>query len=1171
MTLAFADVQVDMRLEGVVAEGTVTVVAFKLHGEASATLTYRTDGGMIGERLLYSRDLAQLSLASQRRWTFDADGDNFRLASEARRMKYAHLYDPFAAIDTSNIELYPHQVDAVYNILLKQHPIRYVLADDPGAGKTIMSGLLIRELMIRGDVRRCLIITPGSLLEQWQDEMGEKFGLEFEIFSRASVEASRRGNPFTEKNLLIARLDQLARSEELYLKLLDSEWDLVIVDEAHKMSAHYYSGELKKTARFKLGERLRDLTRHLLFLTATPHNGKNDDFMAFMSLIDRDRFEGSLRESQQVPDTRDIMRRIVKEKLCTFEGKPLFQPRYAKTLKYDLSESEATLYERVIYYVRNGMNRASKMAERGRGVIIGFALAGLQRRLASSPAAIHKSLCRRLERLEERARQMRDVSFENEFIPASLLPEGIRLSDFENFDFDEHDDEMLEELENFAISAESMADKAEEIEGEICELKELVELASHVLDSHTDTKWVELRGLLRSEQFRAGENPKKLIVFTEYKDTLEYVANRIIDELGNPEAVVKIHGGIRRHDRRSIQEQFQVDPSVQVLVATDAVGEGVNLQVTNMMVNYDLPWNPNRIEQRFGRIHRIGQQMPCHLWNLVAHKTREGQVFTRLFEKIEQQREVYGDQVYDILGDSFINTSLQELLLNAIKADSGPSHLEYMNRVIDQDIGGQLKLILAERQLVGDIWSETSNKEIRELMERSYARKLQPWFVHAFFKEALEKFGGRMSRREMNCFQISYVPSSIREKANTEPGSIQKRYERVTFDKRDVQMESQRPAVLISHGTPLLTAVINKVLSEYGDTLDKGAVLFDGGDFSTDIRLLLYFDHKISDGRDRYGQANVVSRRFQYVEVGENGSLSIPGDEPYIGYESLKPDIVEKLKEKVNFDWIDRVVESVAQDWAIQNLSKSHFEEVRKITDARLRKVQEAVETRLKSEIIYWDKRADEMRKKEVADGTPPLNSAKFRLIAEDLEMRLGNRRLELDRECHLNNNPPTVVGAALIVPQGLIDKADGFEPSEEETRHAKEAEADRMETDKRAMVAVMDAERSLGRIPDAKNHSNPGYDILSVDPKTGKHYFIEVKGHLPQTTEISVSAQQVQKAKSNTERWRLAVVSVPEAIGDEPVVRYLMEPFKDVTMHFAQTKLPLKVKDLLQEAVRPE
>ena len=362
VTLEFGDLAAGMRLSGVEADVNVTVVAVDVHGPNSATLTYRTTDGRLGERIVFADGLANLAQASGRRWSFDADGAMFRLASEARRMQQAHLADPFAAVDTSNIEPYPHQIDAVYNRLLTRKPLRFLLADDPGAGKTIMSGLLIRELVLRGDVARCLIVAPGSLVEQWQDELWDKFGMSFELMSRAAVEASRTGNPFTEKSLLIARIDQLARSDELIAKVKASDWDLVIVDEAHKMSAHRYGDELRRTKRFVLGETLRECTRHLVLLTATPHNGKNEDFLAFMTLIDPERFTGRLRAAKgdaegdgpAMPDVDDVMRRRVKENLVTFEGTPLFPKRYAHSLNFELSKPEADLYEAVTGYVRTG-------------------------------------------------------------------------------------------------------------------------------------------------------------------------------------------------------------------------------------------------------------------------------------------------------------------------------------------------------------------------------------------------------------------------------------------------------------------------------------------------------------------------------------------------------------------------------------------------------------------------------------------------------------------------------------------------------------------------------------------------------------------------------------------------------------------------------------------------
>ena len=1187
--LTFADIAAGARLAGVVPNASVTVVALQVHGPESATLTYRTADGGLGERLISAGDLYGLVPAPSSRWTFDADGELFRLASEARRMRFAHLADPFAAVDTSSIEPYPHQIDAVYNRLLPQRPVRFVLADDPGAGKTIMSGLLIRELMLRGDVERCLIVAPGSLVEQWQDELADRFGLRFEVLSRATVEASYTGNPFAEKNLLIARLDQLARAEDLQARLRAVEWDLVIVDEAHKMAAHSYGAELRRTKRFVLGELVRDRTRHFLLLTATPHNGKNEDFLAFLSLVHPDRFAGQLR-GRPMPDVSDVMRRLVKENLRTFEGKRLFPKRFADSVKFELSEPETELYQAVTNYVRTGMAKAADMADsdagdRRRGIIIGFALAGLQRRLASSPAAIYHSLRRRSERLETQAKELRRLAAGGEPVPVIDLPKGVRLSDLEDFDSDEYDDAEFEELENVFIDSATAAATAKELEAEVQELRGLIVLADKVRSSRTDTKWIELRDLLRKGDFGrtapvngsdgsgdtsdpadttpVSTGPRKLIVFSEHKDTLDYVADRIRAELGRPEAVITIHGGVKRHDRRELQERFRVDPTVQVLVATDAAGEGVNLQVANMMVNYDLPWNPNRIEQRFGRIHRIGQQRPCHLWNLVAHETREGQVFTRLFEKIEQQKDAYGDQVYDVLGDSHINTSLQQLLLDAIRTDADPAHTRYMDEIIEDEIGEQLKAVLEERALVASLADPTANEKIRNLMELSKARKLQPWFVEAFFSEALKSYGGRIAGRERGRFEITRVPAAVRAHADTGKGPVHDRYARVTFDKDHVRLDDADRAELVSPGTPLLTAVVNKVLADHGHTLDRGATLVDPDDLSTEPRLLVYLDHAITDGRHVGGHRQAVSRRFQYVEIDRHGNVSDPGGEPYIGYEPLTDDQRALISANLDLAWVDHTAESTARDWAIEQLAGPHLEEIAAVTRARVDKVRGAVRERLESEIRHWDARTEEMKAIELAGGRPRISSGRARARADELETRLARRRLELDMEADLHSSPPNIVAAALIIPQGLLDQLAGAPPDPQET-------ADKMETDRRAVAAVLAAEQALGRIPEAQAHSNPGFDVLSIDPATGTHYFIEVKGHLPRTTEISVSAQQVQKARSNPDCWRLAVVSVPDDPEPQPTVSYLVDPFRDYTLHFAQTKLTLNVAKLLAAASAP-
>jgi superfamily II DNA or RNA helicase len=1164
---SFSEIKTGVRYDGIVPGEAVVVVAVEPHGPSSATVTYRGANGRLDECLISDRELAQILPVAERRWTFDADGAMFRLASEARRMKWAHLSDPFAAVDTSNIDPYPHQIDAVYNRFLEQRPLRFLLADDPGAGKTIMSGLLIRELLMRGDIARCLIVAPGSLVEQWQDELWEKFGLDFELMSRNAIEQSRVGNPFIDKNMLIARVDQLSRAEDLLQKLSVSDWDLVICDESHKMSARLFGNKLEKTRRFALGELLRDRTRHLLLLTATPHNGKNEDFLAFMTLLDPERFTGRLR-NDEMPDVSDVMRRLVKENLVTFEGTPLFPKRFAHTLGFELSEPEQRLYDAVTEYVTNGMNRADQMSEGGdkrRGTIVGFALAGLQRRLASSPDAIFHSLRRRHERLTQQAAELRRIAAGGRPVPVADLPRGIRIADLEDFDFDDFDDEEIEDLENAAIDAASAAATADELEAELVEISALVQLADAVRTSGEDTKWTELRDLLRSDHFRTGTPPRKLIVFSEHRDTLNYVAERIRNELGRAEAVVTIHGGMKREDRKFVQDRFRVDPTVRVLVATDAAGEGVNLQVANLMVNYDLPWNPNRIEQRFGRIHRIGQKLPCHLWNLLAKSTREGKVFERLFEKIEQQRGVYGDQVYDVLGASHINTSLQELLIRAIREDEDAVRLRFMDQVIEQNIGQELIDVLNERALVAGLAPGASSEEIRHRMESAKARRLQPWFVEAFFAAGLELYGGRMSRREAGRFEVTRVPATIRSQADRSLGPVHDRYSRVTFDKRSIQPDGMERAELISPGSPLLTAVVDKILADHGPALEKGTVLIDPSDEGTEPRLLVYLDHFVSDGRIVNGRRQVVSRRFQYVEVDRDGNVSSPGAEPYLGYAPITDDQRAQLS-ALSLEWADATAENVARNWAIEHLASPHLEEVEHVTKDRVAKVRSAVNERLVAEIRYWDQRCEEIKQQELAGKKPQINSGRARARADDLEARLARRRLELDQEENLQSSPPTIVGAALIVPQGFFaGQEPGALPPDGGDQASKE------ETDRRAVAAVMAAERRLGRQPTEQHHNNPGFDIESVDPETGIHYFIEVKGHLPQTTEIKVSAQQVQKAKSNPERWRLAVVSVPNETDVEPVVHYLVDPFRDTYLNFAQTHVPLNVATLLRAAGAPK
>jgi SNF2 family DNA or RNA helicase len=622
------DLQVNAVVRGILPDRLVTVISVQWFGSEALELTFKDPSGHVANELLYKDDENRIEVVETGRpWNFDGDGSLFRLVSEAHRIRLAHLFDPVLAVHTSLVEPLPHQITAVYESMLPRQPLRFLLADDPGAGKTIMAGLFIKELIARGDLQRCLVVCPGSLAEQWQDELYRRFQLPFDILTNDKLEAARTGNWFLENNLIIARLDKLSRNEDVQQKLKapDCRWDLIICDEAHKLSATFFGGEIKYTKRYKLGQLLSTLTRHFLLMTATPHNGKDEDFQLFLALLDGDRFEGRFRDGVHSVDVSDLMRRMVKENLLKFDSTPLFPERIAYTVIYKLSDAEAKLYKEVTDYVREEFNRAEALQNDKRAGTVGFALTILQRRLASSPEAIYQSLRRRRERLEKR---LRELELMQRGAVAAAIAVGIPLLD------DEEVDELDDLPENEAAAAEEeILDQAtaartiDELKAELVILNRLEALALAVRRSGEDRKWQELANLL-SEIFTPAaianriaeetvpylDTPKpkasprqKLVVFTEHRDTLNYLEQRITTLLGRKEAVVTIHGGKGREERLKAQESFKHDPEVQVLVATDAAGEGINLQRAHLMVNYDLPWNPNRIEQRFGRIHRIGQ------------------------------------------------------------------------------------------------------------------------------------------------------------------------------------------------------------------------------------------------------------------------------------------------------------------------------------------------------------------------------------------------------------------------------------------------------------------------------------------------------------------------------------------------------------------------------------
>src|SRR6266498_2391198 len=1036
------DLHTNASVRGILPDCLVAVVSVQWFGSEALELTYKTSAGKVANELLYRHDESRIEVVTQGRpWSFDGDGALFRLVSEAHRIRLAHLFDPVLAVHTSLVDPLPHQITAVYETMLTRQPLRFLLADDPGAGKTIMAGLLIKELIARGDLQRCLIVCPGSLAEQWQDELYRRFHLPFEILTNDKLEAARTGNWFLETNLVIARLDKLSRNEDVQekLKAPDCGWDLIVCDEAHKMSARAFGGEISYTKRYKLGQLLSTLTRHFLLMTATPHNGKEEDFQLFMALLDGDRFEGRFRDGVHAADVTDLMRRMVKENLLKFDGTPLFPERIAYTVPYKLSEPEARLYKEVTEYVREEFNRADALENDKRAGTVGFALTILQRRLASSPEAIAQSLRRRRERLQSRMRELELLQRGAAAVPI-MSPTTPALDAEDVEDLEDAPDNEVEAAEEEILDQATAARTIIELKAEIETLKHLETLALAVRRSGDDTKWRQLANLL-SEIFTSAvianeiaeegapydagaiEPPKsspsqKLVIFTEHRDTLNYLRQRMSTLLGRPESIVCIHGGMGREERMKAQESFRHDPDVKVLLATDAAGEGINLQRAHLMVNYDLPWNPNRLEQRFGRIHRIGQTEVCHLWNLVAEETREGEVYRTLLEKLDDARKALGGQVFDVLGKlQFDGRPLRELLIEAVRYGERPEVRARLTQVvataIDRD---HLRELIEERALAHDAMDARRVHRIREEMERADARRLQPHYIESFFLEAFQRLGGSAKQREARRFEITHVPAAVRNRDRLigvgEP--VLPRYERIVFEKDLVAPQGQALAAFVCPGHPLLDAAIDLTLERHRDLLRRGAALVDERDAGDQPRVLFYLDHAVQDASlTRTGERRVISKRMLYVEIDSDGHARHLQYAPYLDYRALakdEPDMAAILA-RPECKWIDSELEQKAQLHAIAHVVPGHLAEVRDQRLELIAKTEAAVKDRLTKEITYWDHRAEELKAQEQAGRTNArLNSAESRKRADALQARLEKRLEQLALERQIASLPPVVL-----------------------------------------------------------------------------------------------------------------------------------------------------------------
>ena len=1139
------DITTGSSLTGLEPATIATVIAVVPIADGAVQVIYKTPDGTLKDRLLGRADEDTIAVATvERPWSFEGDGEAFKLTVEAKRIDLAFLFDPMMAVHTSNVDPLPHQITAVYESMLPRQPLRYLLADDPGAGKTIMAGLYIRELIMRADARRVLIVAPGSLVEQWRDELFEKFGLEFRIFSKELELSSPSGNPFEDHDHLIVRLDQMSRNEESREKLCLAAWDLVVFDEAHKLSAHFFGKEMKRTKRFNFAEKIGQHTRHLLLMTATPHNGKEEDFQLFLSLLDSDRFYGKFRDGVHKVDASDLMRRMVKEELVKFDGAPLFPERRAYTVNYTLSDIEAALYESVTHYVQTEMGKADQLDGKRKGSI-GFALTSLQRRLASSPEAIFQSLKRRKERLERRVRDEKMGIRGQQILAETLL------------DLPEDDDDLTAEeqetLEETLVDQATAARSIAELEQEIIILEGLERQARAVVVSGQDRKWDELSRILQNDPAMrdAGGRLRKIIIFSEHRDTLNYLHQKIAGVMGNSEAIVTIHGGTHRDERRRMQALFRSDPDVRVLVATDAAGEGVNLQNANLMVNYDLPWNPNRLEQRFGRIHRIGQQEVCHLWNLVAKETREGDVFFRLLEKLRVESEALKGRVFDILGEVFEDISLKELLMQAIRYGDQKEVRDRLSQrienIFDHD---HLRTILERNALAQESMSPERLFSVKEEMEKAEARRLQPYFVRSFFMKAFEALGGSMHPREAARFEITHVPAAIRERDRLITGRnrrelspVLKRYERVCFTKEAVR-PLDRPGVpfaaMLHPGHPLMLAVSDMLLEQHSNLLRQGAILVDPTDDGDVAHLLFLLTHEIKSG-----DGQVLSKRLQFVKVAPDGSTTFAGWAPHLDLEPLAAADRPLLGVLLTSPWICADQEQRALALAAAVLVPEHFKEVAGRRIAHVDKTLAAVHERLTKEITFWSDRWLKLKEDKEAGKDVRLNVENARRTVADLEGRLEGRKKELQSMRHVTSATPVALGGALVVPVGLLRRLRGEAPADVGAAFCADAAA-RSRIERIAMDAVRQVEESRGCTVVDVSSLKCGWDFTSYSPvldgKQPESRHIEVKGRVKGASTITITRNEMLYALNQADKFVLAIVTVDGENYEGPY--YLRNPF---------------------------
>ncbi len=1026
---------------------------------------------------------------------FSADAGKVFLALETARYRFAAMYDPLIAMNASKVDPLPHQIEAVYGYILKKPRIRFMIADDPGAGKTIMAGLLIKELKIRNLIRRILIVAPGHLKDQWRRELKERFEEIFIPVGRQYIDSLFGQNVWLRENQIITSID-FAKRDDVLPSIASANFDLIVVDEAHKMSAYRYGDKINKTGRYKLGETLSGNCEHLLFLTATPHRGDPENFRLFLDLIEPGFFATNemVEESIRSKDNPLFIRRV-KEDLKDFEGRPLFLPRHVKTVAFQwktTSPNEVELYNALSKYVETQYNKALLKDKRRN---IAFALVILQRRLASSTYALLKSLERRKKRLEEFLEGAAD---------SQRITEG-------TFDFDSVDEMSEEERwrEEEIWETLSVAENREELEKEIKTIEKLIARAKSIIQNEEEVKLKELKKSLKelSEKFREPKD-KKILVFTESRDTLEYLEKKI--RLWGYRTNT-IHGGMKLEERIRAESIFKNE--TDVMIATEAAGEGINLQFCHLMVNYDIPWNPNRLEQRMGRIHRYGQQKEVFVFNLVAVDTREGRVLHRLFEKLDEIRNAMGsDRVFDVLDEVLYNQNLAMLMMEAAaNARSTDEILEYIDIKVDEDSIHRLKEALGESLATRFI----DYTRIKEMEQVAREHRLIPEYTESFFKKAILKTGGKIRERQDGFLAIDSIPFAVRSLADEDDfkkacGDLLKRYPKATFDKETAFKNPE--AEFICFGHPLFEAMMAYIELTFSDTLLNGATFSDPEGFLDGC--IIFYEGEIKDGTGSVAGKRLFSF---YVQDKDRKITPVPA--------SVIWDLAEATEIKPGTVDVEHI-KSLSSNHAIKDLEaykQELLKKRRRQADIKQKygiKSLEYLIVKLDGELIDLYYRRDRGENVDLAIRNKEERKSKYERALEELKSKI-------EKEKSLTMSMPQFKGIIRVIPETVIEPEMRSDP----------------DVEKIGMEIVMEYEKQQGRVPEDVASQNLGFDIRSVDLKTGVIRYIEVKARA-QTAAVSLTQNEWFKAKRFKDDYYLYAV-MPTS--DNPALYIIRNPAENL------------------------